>query len=675
MAAENEIVFNVKVNADGAVVASSSVKAQLREANKEANEMAIAFGATSKQAVDAARKVALMKEELSDVKDTINALNPEAKLNAVTGAVQGIAGGFAAAEGAMALFGTQSEEVQQQMLKVQGALAMSQGINQILSLGDSFKNLKIVIAQSAVAQGLYNLVVGASTGLMKALRIAMAATGVGALVVGIGLLVANFDKLKKLVDDNIESIKSIAMFVYKFLTPIGLAHTAIEELGKRFTWVQTIIDATVGALTSVKDSIVELLVYVNLLDSEEENAAQAQAERSKAQLEYSDKNVKAKQREIELAKLQGATEDEIRAKQIVLLDEQLEAYLNYINAKKKAGEEVTKEEQEELDTRQYNYKVAILEDANLDKKEQEEKVKALQEKNKKLADERQKASDAKKAKELKEEQEATAALLKAEEERQALMKQYALDVSARRAELEAEERAKTFEGRKQQIQIDLQNELELLTGADAATSELKKQLQTKANAQTLAIDAEFLAAQKVIEDEKTALEKSEAEKRKALRDAVYSNTIGGLKTLGANIQGENKKSSAIAKTAALVDLGVQTGKGIANAIQIGTSFGASLGPAGVVAGPLAIASMVGLTLANFAFAAKKIGAPTPGGAPSAGSVSIPTAPVANVTSTQAVTDTGALRAQANQPIRAVVVETELTQTQKRVSSIEERATF
>ena len=191
MATENKIVFDVTVNADGAVVASKNFKAQLREANKEAQETAVIFGATSKAAIDAAKKVALMKEAIADTKDTIDALHPEAKLNAVTGAVQGIAGGFAAAEGAMALFGTQSEEVQKQLLKVQGALALSQGINSVLSMGDAFSNLKIVIGQSAIVQSAYNLIVGASTGLMKALRIAMISTGIGALIAGVGLLVLN----------------------------------------------------------------------------------------------------------------------------------------------------------------------------------------------------------------------------------------------------------------------------------------------------------------------------------------------------------------------------------------------------------------------------------------------------------------------------------------------------
>jgi len=57
------------------------------------------------------------------------------------------------------------------------------------------KNSKI----AAMAQAFYTTVVGTSTGAMKLFRIALVSTGIGAIVVGIGLLIANFDKVKKAV--------------------------------------------------------------------------------------------------------------------------------------------------------------------------------------------------------------------------------------------------------------------------------------------------------------------------------------------------------------------------------------------------------------------------------------------------------------------------------------------
>jgi len=50
---------------------------------------------------------------------------------------------------------------------------------------------------SAIGQSIYTTVVGTSTGAMKAFRIALASTGIGLLVIGLGYLVANFEKVSK----------------------------------------------------------------------------------------------------------------------------------------------------------------------------------------------------------------------------------------------------------------------------------------------------------------------------------------------------------------------------------------------------------------------------------------------------------------------------------------------
>src|SRR3990170_1252356 len=129
---------------DGLSTANKTLKQQLKEAVKEAQLLSAQFGESSKEAFAAQKKVANLKEEISDFGDRINALNPEAKFAAVSKVASGIAGGFAAAQGAMALFGAESEDVQKALLKVQAALALSQGLNEIKGLGDAFKNFKLV---------------------------------------------------------------------------------------------------------------------------------------------------------------------------------------------------------------------------------------------------------------------------------------------------------------------------------------------------------------------------------------------------------------------------------------------------------------------------------------------------------------------------------------------------
>ena len=66
---------------------------------------------------------------------------------------------------------------------------------------------------ASIQQAVYSTVVGTSTGAMKLFRIALVATGIGALVVGLGLLIANFDKVKKVVLNLIPGLANVGEFV------------------------------------------------------------------------------------------------------------------------------------------------------------------------------------------------------------------------------------------------------------------------------------------------------------------------------------------------------------------------------------------------------------------------------------------------------------------------------
>jgi len=66
---------------------------------------------------------------------------------------------------------------------------------------------------ASIQQAIYSTVVGTSTGAMKLFRIALVATGIGALIVGLGLLIANFDKVKKVVLNLIPGLANVGEFV------------------------------------------------------------------------------------------------------------------------------------------------------------------------------------------------------------------------------------------------------------------------------------------------------------------------------------------------------------------------------------------------------------------------------------------------------------------------------
>jgi len=172
MATNTEVNVRINVDAKGADGSVGSIKKQLKDATAQLIEMREKFGDSSTEAVNAAKKVAELKDAIGDAKAMTDAFDPDAKFKAFGAALQGVAGGFAAVQGAQALFGSESEAVQKTLAKVQGAMALSQGINSVLQAKDAFKNLGAVLSNNVLIQKALNFVM---TGSLKSQQSLIAA--------------------------------------------------------------------------------------------------------------------------------------------------------------------------------------------------------------------------------------------------------------------------------------------------------------------------------------------------------------------------------------------------------------------------------------------------------------------------------------------------------------------
>lgn len=92
---------------------------------------------------DVVRGAGRLKADQDDLKGAINALRPDAPFNAMATAIKSSAQAMAGVQGAMALFGQESEETQKALLKVQGALALVEGTKALDGVVDAFKELRI----------------------------------------------------------------------------------------------------------------------------------------------------------------------------------------------------------------------------------------------------------------------------------------------------------------------------------------------------------------------------------------------------------------------------------------------------------------------------------------------------------------------------------------------------
>ncbi len=263
-----EEIIGVKVKVDAGDVGKSvgSLKQQLREAQGEVNALSEKFGATSKEAINAAKKAAQLKDAIGDAKALTDAFNPDAKFKALTASLSGVAGGFAALQGAVGLFGNKAEAVEKTLLKVQSAMALSQGLQAVGESIDSFKQLGAVV-KSGVSNAFGTL------------RSAIISTGIGALVVGVGLLIANFETVKKVVLNFIPGLGKLADFVgnlvTKFTDFVGITSEAdrvLEKLSKTNAKANENIEARVKLLTAQGGKEKEIYALQKEANANETNA-------------------------------------------------------------------------------------------------------------------------------------------------------------------------------------------------------------------------------------------------------------------------------------------------------------------------------------------------------------------------------------------------------------------
>jgi hypothetical protein len=191
-------------------------------------------GASAGEIANAAKRAAELKDRIGDAKATIEAFDPDAKFKAFGQSIQGVAGAFAATQGALALVGVESAEVEKQLLKVQGALALSEGLNTVLSSIDGFKNLGLVIKTNVLSA--FASMKAAAISAFTTMRGALIATGVGAFAIALGLIVANFDAIKEAVLKAIPGLANVGKIfsgiVEKVTDFVGITNEADRALEK-----------------------------------------------------------------------------------------------------------------------------------------------------------------------------------------------------------------------------------------------------------------------------------------------------------------------------------------------------------------------------------------------------------------------------------------------------------
>lgn len=178
MAAE---VYTVNINTSPAVKSVASLEKELAEATEQLKEVEIGSDAFN----ELQKRVADCKGEIDTFNKTTDMMSKGFQGWGENAAkvTSGLTGGITAATAAMQLMGFENDSVLKGIAKLQQLMAFSQGIASLKDLSEGFGVLKGAIT-AAVASS-------------NALKAALISSGVGAAVVAVGALAANWDKVKK----------------------------------------------------------------------------------------------------------------------------------------------------------------------------------------------------------------------------------------------------------------------------------------------------------------------------------------------------------------------------------------------------------------------------------------------------------------------------------------------
>jgi len=658
--AEFVVGGKVTIDASSAEKSVGSIKQQLREAQKELLSVSEQFGATSKEAVAAAKKVANFKDAIGDAKLLSDAFNPDAKFKAFSNALQGVTGGFAAVQGAQALFGSESENLTKTLAKVQGAMALSQGLNSVMEAKDSFKALGALIKTNVVSS-------------FSTLRGAIISTGIGALVVGLGLLIANFDKVKKVVMNLIPGLAGIADFitgiVNKITDFVGVTSEAQRETEK-------FIAKTEAQIKKTED----------FLDANGDKYDQYTQRKIKANLDYNKKAV-------ELAKDETRTDEE---KQSLLKDYRDKANREINKAsddrqkalddanQKEADKNKAKNDKLKQQADQHNKEIKQVNDELI------KETRTLQEENylNTIKDDDARAK-AKIQLDYENKRKEINASIAGEQEKQALLQQLEIKAANDIQAINDSKNKKLAEDNKKSLEdaqaLADENYLHTITNEnDRAKAKADLDYQKKieeTNALTISeFEKNSLLQQLSIQHQNTItdIEKKAHDERQKQDEAAFMakqqnlQAISGLLGELSNLIGE---STTVGKGLALAQIGIDTATAI-SALMRNSEANPANAVTGGIAGTIQFAAGIVKILANVAKAKQILSQSSApgmkGGGGGGGSVSAPSAPIPPQLQTTTLNQ-GQIQQMGNAAVRSFVVESDVTGNQERIKRLNRAA--
>jgi hypothetical protein len=225
---------------------------RLGELEDKLYDLALAGQTNTQEFKDTIAEVTKLKRAVFEVDQQVDSYVERSRgITSVVQSVELLGNAFQIVEGASAAFGVENEDLQETLVRLNAIMAITNGLEQVRTILLDQTAKKTGIA--AVVQRAYTFAVGASTGAFKALRIAIAATGFGALVIALGFVITNFEKIKQVAFNAFPALQKVAegigFLIDKTKEFLGITEEIeSNSLDKALKRQDTLLKAQVNAL-------------------------------------------------------------------------------------------------------------------------------------------------------------------------------------------------------------------------------------------------------------------------------------------------------------------------------------------------------------------------------------------------------------------------------------------
>ena len=229
--ATSKIAIDVEVKAEGGAKSLKDLKGELKALQSQISQTKEG----SEEYLAVLRQIGDTKDQIDDLNDSIAATTGAGKFQAIANVGAKIAAGFQLASSTMAMFGTESAEVEKALQKAQAAMTFVQGLKELEGIGEAFKNVKTVIldfGKQAIAA-------------MQKLWAVMVANPVMAVIAGVAALAAVTYTLIEATDEDTEANK-------KNNISLEERNKLLEEAKRK---MDEVIDSSQGHITRQMEQI------------------------------------------------------------------------------------------------------------------------------------------------------------------------------------------------------------------------------------------------------------------------------------------------------------------------------------------------------------------------------------------------------------------------------------